>query len=717
MSKRFAEVEDELRREDGLLTLMQDQWKGMTGMAGMFIATIALAMYIRPYYDVGELHAFGASGATQVRYVAIELVAIFAFTALIIFLARWGKQYIIKYGMMAVLTLALLYSTVPLAHMFVLDFDTEAYEVTTTEEQAGDFLGTWGEDGYILAEIIETTEQPVVNITAWDSSNGYAAPLWSNVHNHSIADGASTVRMTSSSYGLTFASGYYAWTLDASTGDVTESYACWEYDSEGVPVAISNMIGGCALAVTTDEAMYLFNPFEEVERFRTFSEAPGVLGSEARWRTPGFNLAEGVIMSTLLTDDQLALVTPAHSGVLLLEESSQIGGIDNITLVFEHAPQAQATFTSADMGISPFEEDNATMVPENRRMILLGENNGTITGIEWDGSQSNDEAFSIQERMALEGLVTSVTSVSITDLDESGYTDLLIAEEEEVHWLYTTSLVNRASFSIPANNVATFFAINADQTNLVTVSQSDATTVLLQTGELTQSMFPLYGIQLLLAPTLVGLFVTAVLMILLFVHSEWYVVNTTGVLLGAGVCVMLGVTFVPALAMLFMILAAVYDFWAVYKSKHMLDLADTMIGLRLPILLVAPQGSDYSLIEETEQAKRSNETIISEDKQARVKPKKAKKNSEAMFMGLGDVIFPGMLVLSAMQWLDPSVAFSVAMTTLVGGLMGYLALMTYVARGKAQAGLPLLNGGAILGYLIGGLFFLGTGIFSFNISW
>ena len=95
-------------------------------------------------------------------------------------------------------------------------------------------------------------------------------------------------------------------------------------------------------------------------------------------------------------------------------------------------------------------------------------------------------------------------------------------------------------------------------------------------------MFPLYGIQLLLLPTLVGLFVTAVLMILLFVHSEWYVVNTTGVLLGAGVCVMLGVTFVPALAMLFMILAAIYDFWAVYKSKHMLDLADTMIGLRLP---------------------------------------------------------------------------------------------------------------------------------------
>ena len=96
---------------------------------------------------------------------------------------------------------------------------------------------------------------------------------------------------------------------------------------------------------------------------------------------------------------------------------------------------------------------------------------------------------------------------------------------------------------------------------------------------------------------------------------------------------------------------------------------------------------------------------------------KRELEGHSMFMGLGDVIFPGMLVLSAMQWLDPSVAFQVAMSTLVGGLLGYLALMTYVARGKAQAGLPLLNGGAILGYVIGGMLFLGSEILSFNISW
>jgi presenilin-like A22 family membrane protease len=42
-------------------------------------------------------------------------------------------------------------------------------------------------------------------------------------------------------------------------------------------------------------------------------------------------------------------------------------------------------------------------------------------------------------------------------------------------------------------------------------------------------------------------------------------------------------------------------------------------------------------------------------------------------------------------------------------LFGYAALMTQVARGKAQAGLPLLNGGSILGYLISGTMTLGFG--------
>ena len=164
-----------------------------------------------------------------------------------------------------------------------------------------------------------------------------------------------------------------------------------------------------------------------------------------------------------------------------------------------------------------------------------------------------------------------------------------------------------------------------------------------------------------------------------------------------------------------MILAAVYDAWAVYRSKHMLELADTMIGLQLPILLVAPQDKGYSFKDEKT---RMVDKVEVPQQMPQMSSKKVikKKNSEALFMGLGDIIFPGMLVLSAVQWLDSDNSFAIAMFALAGSLLGYLALMTYVARGKAQAGLPLLNGGAIVGYLIGGLIFMGSEIFNLGIS-
>ena len=52
--------------------------------------------------------------------------------------------------------------------------------------------------------------------------------------------------------------------------------------------------------------------------------------------------------------------------------------------------------------------------------------------------------------------------------------------------------------------------------------------------------------------------------------------------MGSGVIVMLGIAFVPVLIILFMVLAAIYDHWP--TGKHMLELADTMIDLKLPVL-------------------------------------------------------------------------------------------------------------------------------------
>ena len=69
----------------------------------------------------------------------------------------------------------------------------------------------------------------------------------------------------------------------------------------------------------------------------------------------------------------------------------------------------------------------------------------------------------------------------------------------------------------------------------------------------------------------------------------------------------------------------------------------------------------------------------------------------ALFMGLGDLVIPGALVVSS----KAALGWGVGLASMLGSVAGFFVLMTFVLSGRPQAGLPLLNGGAILGYLIG----------------
>ena len=72
-------------------------------------------------------------------------------------------------------------------------------------------------------------------------------------------------------------------------------------------------------------------------------------------------------------------------------------------------------------------------------------------------------------------------------------------------------------------------------------------------------------------------------------------------------------------------------------------------------------------------------------------------------MGLGDLVIPGALVVSS----KAALGWSVGISAMIGSLVGFFVLMIFVLSGRPQAGLPLLNGGAILGYLLGALIFVG----------
>jgi len=189
----------------------------------------------------------------------------------------------------------------------------------------------------------------------------------------------------------------------------------------------------------------------------------------------------------------------------------------------------------------------------------------------------------------------------------------------------------------------------------------------------------------------ISLLLAILLVILLYKYPEWYIIDLCGVVIGTSAIIVFGISLGVLLVLVLLICLAIYDAISVYKTKHMIDLADTVMDLKLPVLLVVPKIRKYSILRETKRLKES----IDEGEER-----------DAFFMGLGDIVMPGILVVAVYANVPNGLPVSIG--TLLGTLVGYAILMRYVLKGNPQAGLPLLCGGAILGYVVSSFLVFGT---------
>ena len=193
------------------------------------------------------------------------------------------------------------------------------------------------------------------------------------------------------------------------------------------------------------------------------------------------------------------------------------------------------------------------------------------------------------------------------------------------------------------------------------------------------------------ATTLAGVIAVTILLAL-WIEPQWYVVDVAGFLAAGALIALLGISFGILPVFILLLALAVYDAIAVYRTKHMVSLADVVTEMRLPILLVMPSSAGYDYT----QAPSLN-----------VQRERPVEEREATFMGLGDVVIPGTLVVSAFIWLPshPLVLgiganLWAAFAAIAGSLLGYGLLMRRALSGNPQAGLPFLNGGALGGYIL-----------------
>jgi len=185
--------------------------------------------------------------------------------------------------------------------------------------------------------------------------------------------------------------------------------------------------------------------------------------------------------------------------------------------------------------------------------------------------------------------------------------------------------------------------------------------------------------------------IMAFIVFLLVKFPEWYVVDIAGIIIAVGAIAMIGISLTILIVIALLAGMAIYDFISVYKTKHMIDLADTLVDLKLPILFVIPKNTEYSLIKETKRLKQK----LAED-----------EKRDAFFMGVGDIVIPGILAAAAFHNISGN-GLAIGLSVIAGTLVGFAALMTFVVKGKPQAGLPFLCPGAILGYIISSLVLTG----------
>ncbi|HEV2317636.1 MAG TPA: presenilin family intramembrane aspartyl protease PSH [Thermoplasmata archaeon] len=189
-----------------------------------------------------------------------------------------------------------------------------------------------------------------------------------------------------------------------------------------------------------------------------------------------------------------------------------------------------------------------------------------------------------------------------------------------------------------------------------------------------------------------GMLAAVLMFEVLLLDPQWYVVDFVGFVAAGSLIALLGISFAILPVLILLVVLAGYDAIAVYWTKHMVSLAEVVTDLKLPILLVMPATAGYNYPTSGGFTAQRGRPV---------------EEREAMFMGLGDIVFPGILIVAAYIWLPLSPTFLhvganlwVALGALAGALVGYTVLMRFVHSGNPQAGLPFLNGGVIAGYLL-----------------
>jgi presenilin-like A22 family membrane protease len=164
---------------------------------------------------------------------------------------------------------------------------------------------------------------------------------------------------------------------------------------------------------------------------------------------------------------------------------------------------------------------------------------------------------------------------------------------------------------------------------------------------------------------------------MLIFRNEWYITDAAGLLMISGAAAILGILLRPYIAITLLVVFAVYDYISVYKTKHMVTLARAAVDNQYPLMFTLPSTRNIKMKEMTFENRGTHAVIM---------------------LGFGDMAIPEILIVSSSIYNPLHIALFALLT--IAGAIGSLVFLFFFNRGKPAPGLPYINTGVIIGFII-----------------
>ena len=193
-------------------------------------------------------------------------------------------------------------------------------------------------------------------------------------------------------------------------------------------------------------------------------------------------------------------------------------------------------------------------------------------------------------------------------------------------------------------------------------------------------------------------YVAAVIGFILAIVKMWkhniLIHNVTEVLIYSGIAVLFAPLFEPLWVIVLLLIISVYDAFAVWKSKHMIKMAEFQIESEAFAGLSIPYKSKSSLSFKKKGYSTQRNSLQN---------KKQKTKTTQAILGGGDIAFPLIFAASVMESLiktgliGPAIFFKALFIPIITAIV-LLLLMVFGKRGRYYPAMPFLTAACLAGY-------------------